>query len=164
MLRSRAMRNSGLVLCLVLAFACGGSKAKGDLTVTGSPTGAVEGQVRVILAFGRPMVAKDQVNAPIIKAPLKIAPDVPTEAHWSDDKTLVVVPTASLPVSTKFTVTVPGDAKALDGSVLGKPYTFEFFTERLSGNLEILGSAERAKKDQVVKLVFNQDVAFSELE
>ncbi len=164
MLRSRAMRNSGLVLCVVLAFACGGPAAKGDLTVSGSPTGAVEGQVRVILAFGRPMVAKDQVNAPIVKAPVKIAPDVPTEVRWTDDKTLVVVPTASLPVSTKFTVTVPGDAKALDGSVLGKAYTFEFFTERLSGNLEILGSAERAKKDQVVKLVFNQDVAFSELE
>ncbi|HEY5924417.1 MAG TPA: MG2 domain-containing protein, partial [Kofleriaceae bacterium] len=158
------MRNYGLVLVVVLAFGCGGKAAKGDLTVTGTPTGAVEGQVRVILAFGRPMVGKDQVNLPNAKATVKFAPDVPTEAHWSDDKTLVLVPTASLPVSTKFTVTVPGSTKAVDGSVLGTPYTFEFFTERLTGSLDVLGMKERAKRDQVIKLVFNHEVAFAELD
>jgi uncharacterized protein YfaS (alpha-2-macroglobulin family) len=163
-LRSAAMRNFGLVLCAVLAFGCGSKAKKGDLTVSGSPTGAVEGQVRVILAFGRPMVAKDKVSAPVAKPLVKLAPEVPTESHWSDDKTLVVVPTASLPVSTKFVVTVPGETKAVDGSVLGTPYTFEFFTERLTATVDVLGAKERAKKDQIVKLVFNQEVAFTEIE
>jgi alpha-2-macroglobulin len=158
------MRNFGVLLCLVLAFGCGSKAKKGDLTVTGSPTGAVEGQVRVILAFGRPMVAKERVDAPLTAPPVKLAPEVPIEARWSDIKTLVVVPTASLPVSTKFTVTVPGSTKAVDGSVLGTPYTFEFYTERLTGTVEVLGSQERAKRDQIVKLVFNQEVAASEIE
>jgi alpha-2-macroglobulin len=158
------MRNYGLVLCLVLAFGCGSKAKKGDLTVTGTPTGAVEGKVRVILAFGRPMVAKDRVDMPVAKVPVKLAPDVPIEARWSDEKTLVVVPTASLPVSTKFVVTVAGDMKAIDGSVLGTPYTFEFYTERLTGTLDVLGSKERAKRDQTIKLVFNHDVAAAEIE
>jgi alpha-2-macroglobulin len=158
------MRNYGVLLCLVLAFGCGSKAKKGDLTVTGSPTGAVEGQVRMILAFARPMVAKDRVDAPLPKSPVKLAPDAPIEARWSDDKTLVVVPTASLPVSTKFVVTVPGETKALDGSVLGTPYTFEFYTERLTGTIDVLGAKERAKRDQIVKLVFNQEVAAAEIE
>ena len=102
------MRNYGVLLWVAFAIGCGGKATKGDLTVTGTPTGAVEGQVRVILAFGRPMVAKDRVDAPLATSPVKVAPDVPVEARWSDDKTLVLVPTASLPVSTKFVVTAPG--------------------------------------------------------
>jgi len=155
------MRTYGLVLVALLSgVGCGGKAAtKGDLSVTGSPTGQVDGQLRIVLAFSRPMVAKDKVNTAVPNAPVTVSPSLTTEAKWSDEKTLVVVPTGKLPLSTKFTVTVPGSAKALDGSVTGKPITFEFFTERLTGTVEVVGSKERAVKDQIIKLTFSQEVA-----
>src|SRR3954469_18399576 len=97
------MRNYWVVLFALATFACGGGKQKkGDLTVTGSPTGEVDGEVRVVLAFSRPMVTKDKVDLPAATAPISFTPDIPHESHWSDDKTLVVVPTATLPLSTRF--------------------------------------------------------------
>jgi alpha-2-macroglobulin len=157
------MRNAGVVLVISLwMFGCGGKHKPGDLKVTGTPTGEVDGQVRVVLAFSRPMVTKDHLGV-AIKAPLVLAPDLPREARWTDDKTLVVVPTGTLPLSTRFTAVVPGDTKALDGSELGTDTSFEFFTERLTGSAEVVGSKPRAAKDQLVKLSFNQQVAFDQI-
>jgi hypothetical protein len=164
------MRNFGCVLVALFIFGlglggCGGKKGgPGGLTVTGSPTGEIDGEVRVILAFSKPMVGKDAVGQVATKAPFSLVPDLAHEMRWSDDKTLVVVPTVSLPVSTKFTVTVPADAKSIDGSTLGKATSFEFFTERLTATIEVLGSKERAVKNQVVKLTFNHEVAWDQIE
>src|SRR6187551_1397290 len=97
-----------VVVCAVLAACGGGSKAKGDLTVAGSPSGEVTGQMRVVLAFSRPMVGKAQIGQPIATPPLTLSPPIAGTATWTDDKTLAFTPTASLPVSTKYTVTVPG--------------------------------------------------------
>jgi uncharacterized protein YfaS (alpha-2-macroglobulin family) len=146
------------------AVACGGGKpAKGDLTVSGSPTGEVEGKVRFVLAFNRPMVGKDAFDKPLATPPLTITPQLATDVRWADDKTLVVVPTTTLPLSTKYTISLPGSTKALDGSVLGQAATFEIFTERLAGTIEVLGSTERATKDQVLKIAFNHEVAFDQI-
>ncbi len=154
------MRN--YIFILVALFACGGSKTKpkGDLAAVGTPIGKIEdNQVRVIVGFSKPMVAKDAIDKPLAKVPITITPDFGGEAKWVDEKTLVVVPTKSLPVSTKFVATVPGETKALDGSQLGQPHTFEFFTERLTGVVEMIGpSKQHATKDQVVKIAFSQEV------
>src|SRR3954471_18895396 len=93
------MRTSVLVLVLLSGVVgCKGKGAqKGDLTVTGSPTGEVDGQVRVVVAFGRPMVKGDAIGKTVTSPPLTLSPDVPHEAKWQDGKTLVVVATASLP-------------------------------------------------------------------
>jgi len=61
-------------------------------------------------------------------------------------------------------VTVPGSTKALDGSELGTDaQTFEFYTERLAPTLDIVGSRERATKDQIVTVNFSQVVAFEQV-
>jgi alpha-2-macroglobulin len=161
------MRNIGWILVglFVIGIGCGGKKSgPGGLTVSGSPTGQVDGEVRVILAFSRPMVAKEHIGQVAASAPLSLVPDVAHEMRWSDDKTLVLVPTASLPLSTKFTVTVPAEAKAIDGATLGKATSFEFFTERLTLTPEVVGSKERAAKNQLVKLTFNHEVAWDQVE
>src|SRR5512140_2784290 len=107
------MRNVGAIGLALWMWGCGSKHKSGDLTVTGSPTGEVNGQLRVILAFSRPMVLKDHVGKVAATAPIALAPELPHEARWSDEKTLVVVPTASLPLSTRFTAVVPGDTRAL---------------------------------------------------
>jgi alpha-2-macroglobulin len=159
------MRNYARVLVAlsILAIGCGGkgdSKAQAAFTVLGSPTGEVDGAVRIVVAFSKAMVQADAIGKPVTTSPLTLSPEFAHEAKWADDKTLVVVATTSLPVSTKYVATVPATIKALDGTALGKAHVFEFFTERITGALEIAGSKERAAKDQNVKLTFNQEVAF----
>ena len=157
------MRNIGAIVILLCALGCGGKHKPGDLKVTGSPTGEVDGQLRVVLAFSRPMIAKDHVGQVAANAPIVLAPELPHEARWSDDKTLVVVPTASLPLSTRFTAVVPAETKALDGSVLGTEASFVFFTERLTAIAEAVGHKDRAAKRPLVRLTFNQPVAFDQV-
>ena len=162
------MRNYFLVLVALIGCGGGGggSKAKGDLAAVGTPIGKIEGnQVRVIVAFSKPMVAKDAIDKPLPALPITITPDFGGEAKWTDERTLVVVPTKSLPVSTKFSASVPGTTKALDGTTLGSAHKFEFFTERLNGVVEMVGpSKAHATKDQVVKIAFNHEVAWDAVE
>src|SRR5688572_17963866 len=159
------MRKAYCVLVLVgLLVACGGGKkGKGDLKATGSPTGKIEGQTRIIVSFDKPMVGKDKIDQVVAKPPIDISPKLEGEAKWSDDKTLVFLPSKTLPLSTKFVVTVPGNTKSLDGSSTGDAMKFEFFTERLRGVVEVVGSKLRAKKDETVKLAFNHEVAFDQI-
>jgi len=154
---------SGLVLVACVLLGCGGSKGKGGLTVTGTPTGKIDGPLRVVLSFSKAMVAKDKIAQPVAKYPLSISPAIEGQATWTDEKTLVLVPTKSLPVSTKFVASVSEETKSLDGSHLDKALKFEFFTERLVGTVELLGSKERATRDQIIKLSFNQEVAFDQI-
>ena len=155
------MRNYAFVVFgLCAAVGCGGGtkKGNGDLSVSGTPTGALTGKLRVVLAFGKPMVAKGDIGKPAPKVPLVIEPALPGEATWTDEQTLAFVPSASLPVSTKFVATVPAGTRAVDGSETGDAYRFEFSTERVQGTVEVIGTKERATKDQLVRLTFNHEV------
>src|ERR1041384_5053779 len=136
-----SMRSHGLIV-VALLLSCGGSRAV-DLKVTGSPTGAITGQIHLTLAFSRPMVARDQLDKVVAAPPVKIAPELPGEAKWTDDKTLVVWPKADLPISTKYVVTVPKGTRALDGNELPDDVSFELFTQRLTATPAVMGSAER---------------------
>jgi hypothetical protein len=155
------MRTYGLVL-VALAVGCG-SKAPGDLEVTGSPTGEVEGRIHLTIGFSRPMVARDQLDTPVASPPVTVSPALAGEAKWLDEKTLVVWPKADLPVSTRFVATVPRGTKALDGNELGQAFTFEFFTERLTASLDVIGSADRATREQPIRLAFNQEVPLAQV-
>jgi len=156
------MRNLGVVVLALWMLGCGGKHKPGDLKVTGTPTGHIDGELRMVLAFSRAMVKKDHLGI-ATSAPIVLTPALAHEARWTDDKTLVVVPTTSLPLSTKYTAVVPGETKALDGSELGVDTSFEFFTERLTATAEAIGPKNRAAKDQLVRLSFNQQVTFDEV-
>ena len=162
------MRLYGLVLVglwAVCAAGCGGKSKpeKGELTVTGAPTGEVKGPPRVVLTFSRPMVARTAFEQPAASPPLAIAPAIQGEARWVDERTLAFVATASLPISTRFVVTVPGATKALDGAALGEAYTFEFHTERITGTAAIVGSKERAPREPTIRLTFSQEVPLEQV-
>lgn len=157
------MRSHGLVLALLVAGCGGPEKALGDLKVTGTPTGVVTGKIHVTLAFSRPMVARDQLDRPVASPPVTLTPALATEARWIDEKTLVVWPREDLPLSTRFVVKVPGGTRAIDGQQLAEDATFELFTERLTASIDVLGSAERATREQPVKIAFNQEVPLEQV-
>lgn len=159
------MRHYAVVLLALCGWAsCGSdSKLKGDLIVSGAPIGKVDGPLRVVVTFSKPMVARTEIDKPVTSPPVSLAPGLPGEARWSDDKTLVIAASSSVPVSTRFVATVSERVKALDGSTLAKALVFEFFTERLGGSIDVLGAKQYASSQQLVKLSFNQDVAFEQV-
>ena len=156
-----------LMVGLGLGLGCGSKPAAVDLKVTGSPTGEVTGQaaskLHLAVTFSRPMVARDAVDKPVASPPVTVSPALVGEARWIDDKTLVVSPQAELPVSTRFVVTVANGTKALDGNELAEPFAFEFFTQRLTATVDIVGSAQRAGREPPVRLVFNQEVPLAQV-
>jgi len=157
------MRTYGLVLVALLGVGCGSKKGAGDLTVTGSPTGEVTGKIHLTIGFSRPMVAHDQLDKPVAAPPVTVSPALVGEAKWTDDKTLVVWLKADLPVSTRFVATIPRGTKALDGNELGEAFSFEFATDRLTASLDVVGSAERATRDQPIRIGFNQEVPLAQV-
>ena len=154
------MRHSrvGFVVTFALALALGCGRKRTDLKATGSPTGEVTGKMHVAITFSRPMVAADAVGKPLAAPPLAIEPALPGEASWADDKTLVVWPKASLPISTRYAITVPAGTAALDGNELDDAFQFDFFTTRLNVSLDALGYPDRIAPDQAIRVVFNQAV------
>jgi uncharacterized protein YfaS (alpha-2-macroglobulin family) len=158
-----SMRTYGFVLVALLGFGCGSKHAALDLKVTGSPTGEVEGKIHLTIGFSRPMVARDQLDKVVAAPPIEISPALVSEAKWSDDRTLVVWPKADLPVSTRFVARVARGTRALDGNELGEAFTFEFSTERLTASLDVVGSADRATRDQPIRLGFNQEVPLAQV-
>lgn len=148
----------GALAAIAAATGCG-SKGPSDLKITGTPVGDITGKMHVTVAFSRPMVAADVVGKPAMTPPLALSPDLPGDVTWVDVKTLTLTPKGPLPISTKFTATVPKGTKALDGNALDDDQTFEFVNERLTVNTDLLGAsahATHAPKDQRVRLVFNQ--------
>ncbi|HET7504292.1 MAG TPA: MG2 domain-containing protein, partial [Kofleriaceae bacterium] len=157
------MRTYGLMVLVLLAWGCGAKHSADDLKVTGSPTGAVEGKIHLTIGFSRPMVARDQLNKAVASPPVTLSPALTSEAQWIDDKTLVVWPKVDLPVSTRFVATVPAGTKALDGGELSDAFSFEFFTQRLTASLDVLGPATRAARRQPVRVSFNHDVPLDQV-
>ena len=150
------------VVALALVVGCG-SKAPHDLKADGAPVGEVTGKLKVTVTFSRPMVTQAQVGQLIAIPPVTIEPAMPAQALWADDKTLVLVPAGNLPISTRYEVTVPKHMKALDGNELPDDVTFAFYTERLNGTFDVLGSATHAKRDVLVRLSFNQPVPLDQV-
>jgi uncharacterized protein YfaS (alpha-2-macroglobulin family) len=157
------MRTCGLVVIALLGVGCGSKHAVIDLKVTGSPTGEITGKIHLTIGFSRPMVAHDQLDKPVASPPVRVSPPLVSEAKWLDEKTLVVWPTADLPVSTRYVATVAKGTQAIDGNELAEAFSFEFFTERLTASLDVLGSAERAARDQPIRLGFNQEVPLAQV-
>ena len=124
----------------------------------GAPVGPTSGKLHLTIGFTRPMVAKAAIDKPVAAPPFKASPDFPGDAKWLDERTLVVFPRGNLPVSTKYTVTVPAHTVALDGQELDDDYAFTFNTERLTATLDVLGSEDRAAPDQTLRVSFNQYV------
>ncbi len=63
---------------------------------------------------------------PAITLTTKAGAQVPGSWRWTGTRGLLFTPDGELPGGNDFVVTVPGDVRALDGAVLGKPYTLTF--------------------------------------
>jgi uncharacterized protein YfaS (alpha-2-macroglobulin family) len=137
--------------------------------VFAGPRGDTVDPSEVTVVFNRPMrplsLAGDEQASPVAIT-LKGSATSPKGAwRWIGTSALVFQPEGRLPKATAFVVTIPGDTRALDGSTLGTPYTFELATpapklvrvDPPEGSSHLLPGA-------TFDLRFNQGVAPAEVE
>ncbi len=98
--------------------------------VFAGPQGEASQVSELSLVFSRPLRKLELAGAPT--PAISVSPPLAGRWLWVGTHALHFVPeTAHLPGSTAYSVTVPGELRALDGTELGSPYHFEFNTPRL---------------------------------
>ncbi|HEU4563859.1 MAG TPA: MG2 domain-containing protein [Gemmatimonadaceae bacterium] len=101
-----------------------------------TPLGAAAPGTAITVTFDRPVAGSlDRTVDP--RHILRIEPAVAGTAEWRDPVTIVFRPAALLRSGERYTVTVSGDFRAMDGSALEAPYRFTF---RVRGPQLVTGS------------------------
>jgi uncharacterized protein YfaS (alpha-2-macroglobulin family) len=105
----------------------------------------------------------DDERVPAVSIKTKSGAPVKGSWRWTGTRGLLFSPDDELPGGSDFVVTVPGDVTALDGSVLGKPYTLELSTDGPSvTSVKVIGPAgvtENAMpRDASFRVEFDQSV------
>ena len=89
----------------------------------------IEAGATITVVFDRPVVplvtTSEQAGLP---QPLTFSPTVPGKGDWVGTAIYTFKPVKALAGGTKYTVTVSGDLKDVDGSPLDKAYTWSFRT------------------------------------
>src|SRR6188768_2499374 len=113
------------------AGARGGKSNDGAFRVVfAGPQGEANEVSELSLVFSRPLRKLELAGAP--PPAIAIAPPIAGRWLWVGTHALHFVPeTPRLPGSNQYTVSVPAELRALDGSTLGSPFVLEFSTPRL---------------------------------
>jgi alpha-2-macroglobulin len=142
----------------------GDSKAAGPFAVVfGSPRGETPDPSEISVVFNRPMrpleLAGDETAPPV-----RITPAVKGTWRWVGTTGIVFQPDGHLPMSTDFKVGVPAGTRALDGSVLEKPYEITFATPRpqIERTEPRRGSEDLTPESKIV-VRWNQPVSDAEM-
>ncbi|HOC89829.1 MAG TPA: Ig-like domain-containing protein, partial [bacterium] len=117
-----------------LLLALAGATLAGDLQVQSvtpkGPVGAVSDAFSIVVTFSEPMVALKATPEGLASGPIRISPAVKGKYRWMGTRTLVFTPLDTLPIATRFEVTIPAGTKALSGAALNAPYIWSFETLR----------------------------------
>jgi hypothetical protein len=105
----------------------------------------------------------DDAQLPAVVIKTKAGAPVAGSWRWTGTRGLLFSPDGELPGGSDFVVSVPADVRALDGSILGKPYTLELETDGPAlANFRVLGPSgvtEHAMPSDVAfRLQFDQSV------
>jgi uncharacterized protein YfaS (alpha-2-macroglobulin family) len=116
---------------LSLGGARGGSaRAAPFQVVFAAPNGRATSAAEISIVWNRPVRSLETAGEAKMPA-INVAPAVIGKWLWVGSRALRFVPAAErLPPATRYTVEVPGNLRAVDGSQLGAPYRFEFESPR----------------------------------
>ncbi len=131
--------------------------------VFASPKGPTLDPSEVTVVWNRPMRPLE-VAGQETKPPVVLRPEVPGHWIWVGTTGVTFTPAGHLPQATEFTVEVPAGTRALDGSVLAKPFvrTFSTARPRLLGAEPTAGPSDGVEPGSRFDLRFNQPVGETE--
>jgi uncharacterized protein YfaS (alpha-2-macroglobulin family) len=123
-----------VIAALALFFACAATQAPALLTIIkAGPIGEIANmaeanEIRVV--FSEPMIVVGKIPKDLTPPWFHVSPALKGTFRWSGTTTLIFTPDPKtpLPYSTKYDVTLDGNAKSIAGHTLDKPYAFSFIT------------------------------------
>ena len=123
-------------------------------------------QPGVTVLFSRAVRAvemADDEKLPAVGIKTKAGAAVAGSWRWTGTRGLLFSPDGELPGGSDFVVSVPPDIRALDGSVLGKPYTLELDTDGpVLATFKVIGppgvTEQAMPSDVMFRLQFDQSV------
>lgn len=133
--------------------------------VFASPKGATVDPSEITVVWNRPMRPLELAGNETLP-PVTIKPAVPGHWIWVGTSGVSFNPEGRLPRATELTVEVPAGTKALDGSVMEKPYVLRFSTARPrveSAAGRPGGPVEDLEPGSALVLRFNQPVDEAEI-
>ncbi|APR79680.1 Large extracellular alpha-helical protein [Minicystis rosea] len=132
--------------------------------VFASPKGQTVDPSEITLVWNRPMRALE-VAGQETPPPIVMKPQVPGHWIWVGTTGLSFNPEGQLPRATEITVEVPAGTRALDGSVMEKPYVLRFSTARpkLESVSADPGGRDSLEPSSKLVLRFNQPVDEAEI-
>ena len=166
--------NSRALCCGVTVVCCVGwflscFPQKSGLGVELGPGKLIEGpRQELTLAFDRPMVPGEAVGRRVAPVPFSVDPPLTGRAQWKSDRELTLRPDRPLPPSTRFTVTLSGELRSLDGHHLaGAARRLVFETPRIQAEVKLVDGGKRplglCGPEQHVNVSFSQPVRGAEV-
>ena len=122
-------RAAVLLMALLAGAGYGGGLEVLSVTPEGQ-VGTVSDALSIVVTFSEPMVALKATPEGLASGPLRMNPPLKGKYRWMGTRTLVFTPLDTLPVATRFEVTVPAGTAALSGAALASPFTWSFETVR----------------------------------
>jgi uncharacterized protein YfaS (alpha-2-macroglobulin family) len=133
--------------------------------ISATPAGLVQDPDQfysVVVVFNKTMVPLAALPEGDGSGPLTIEPAIQGKYRWMGTNTLVFIPSDTLTLATRYTVTIPADTKALSGERLRKPYQWSFETARpqfMKSN--IYDQARGVTLSPKIYLLFNQKISLA---
>ena len=125
----------GFFICIKQGNAAGNSINTELKIVDYGPSGDLPIENRrpsIYAMFNQPMVPLAKLNQPMTESPLMtIFPSVPGVFRWLGTKTLGFIPDKAMLEHPRYIITLSGTAASLNGSSLGKDFSFEIIGERV---------------------------------
>ncbi len=135
--------------------------------VSATPSGMVQSSDQfyaITVIFNQPMVPLQALPEGDGTGPLVIEPAMPGKYRWLGSHTLTFTPSKTLPMASRFVVTVPSGLKSLSGQTLKTPYQWAFETPRPKLLKTTLEENARVALTPAFYLVFNQTVSLSSVQ
>lgn len=116
----------------------------------------------VVVVFSKTMVPLQALPEGDGAGPLVIEPPIKGKFRWMGTNTLAFIPTDTLPVASRFNVTVPNTVKALDGERLAQSYQWSFETLRPKFiRSSIQDNSKEIDLSPTIYLLFNQKISLA---
>ncbi|MGE5313102.1 MAG: Ig-like domain-containing protein, partial [Acidobacteriota bacterium] len=151
-----------IMLCSAMAQTQPGAGLRILLHTPEGETQSIDQSLRIIAAFSEPMTALSIAGAG--SCPISLTPAVEGRCRWLGTTTLAFMPKDTLPFSTRFTVTIPKETRAISGAALRQPSVWSFETPRPAVLRTVPASGSRSiEPDHTILIVFNQPIDLAQI-
>ncbi len=123
-------KNRFVVILILMSSLCWSADLEVLSVSPKGSVGTVTDALNIVVTFNEAMVALKATPEGAGSGPLQLRPGLKGKYRWMGPRTLVFIPADTLPLATRFEVTIPAGTTALNGAVLPAAWSWSFETAR----------------------------------